>query len=50
MLDIKHLDEIATYNYKNKRNEFVDPDKITIGRFQLGFTKEKLSLSSFAKI
>ena len=44
MLDIKHLDEIATYNQKNKRNEFVDPDKINYRSISLRIYKGKAFL------
>lgn len=44
MLDIKHLDEIATYNYKNKRNEFVDPDKINYRSISIRIYKGKAFL------
>ena len=44
MLDIKHLDEIATFNYKNKRNEFVDPDKINYRSISLRIYKGKAFL------
>jgi centrosomal protein CEP76 len=44
MLDIKHLDEIGDFNKNNKRNEFINTDKINYRSISLRIYKGKAFL------